>query len=130
MKKFSLEEYLKHPDWKVVTKSRKPVRILCTDRKISTGECIIGLVEDLYTWEKEIVMAWTKDGNCGNLFPDFELYFLPETHEGYVNLYKSPEGVITDTHVYATKENAESRALSPFCASDYIGTYKVEWEEY
>lgn len=130
MKKFSLKEYLEHPTWKIVTKSGKPVRIICTDRKSSTGECVIGLVDDAYTWEKEIVLGWTKDGTCGNLFSDFELYFLPEKREGYVNFYKTPEGVVTDTYVYTTEENAKSRASKPFYSSNYIGTYKVEWDEY
>ena len=32
MKQFSLEEYLEHPDRKVVTRDGRSVRIICTDR--------------------------------------------------------------------------------------------------
>ena len=32
MKQFSIEEYLKNPDRKVVTRNGLPVRIICTDR--------------------------------------------------------------------------------------------------
>ena len=31
MKQFNLKEHLEHPDWEVVTREGKPVRILCTD---------------------------------------------------------------------------------------------------
>ena len=31
MKSFNLKEHLEHPEWKVVTREGKPVRILCTD---------------------------------------------------------------------------------------------------
>ena len=33
MKQFSIEQYLKNPDRKVVTRNGLPVRIICTDRK-------------------------------------------------------------------------------------------------
>ena len=31
MKPFNIKEHLEHPDWEVVTREGKPVRILCTD---------------------------------------------------------------------------------------------------
>ena len=44
MKQFSLEEYLKNPDRKVVTRNGLPVRIICTDRKDKWP--IVALVTD------------------------------------------------------------------------------------
>lgn len=39
MAKFTLKEYLKNPNRKVITKGGLPVRIICTD--VSTTECSV-----------------------------------------------------------------------------------------
>ena len=45
MKRFSLEEYLKNPSKKVVTRMGRKVRIICTDREDSIYP-VVALVKD------------------------------------------------------------------------------------
>ena len=45
MKQFNLEEWLQDKSRKVVTRDRRPVRILCTDAKAKDGCCIIAAIE-------------------------------------------------------------------------------------
>lgn len=47
---FSLEEYLAHPEKKVVTRSGEPVRIVCTDRIGNTMVVLVGKDEDVLTY--------------------------------------------------------------------------------
>ena len=44
MKQFNLEEYLKNPSRKVVTRDGRNVRIICTDKR-GTNFPIVALVE-------------------------------------------------------------------------------------
>ena len=53
-----------------------------------------------------------------------DLFFVPEMHEGWVNIYKDNDHIYSSMDVFKTKEKAE--ALS--CRS-CIATVKVEWEE-
>ena len=41
MKPFNLEEYLKNPDKKVVTRDGRNVRIICTDRRDSVYPIVV-----------------------------------------------------------------------------------------
>lgn len=47
MKPFSLDEYLKNPDRKIVTRDGKNVRIICTDRDDSVYS-IVALTQERY----------------------------------------------------------------------------------
>lgn len=118
MKQFSLEEYLKNPNRKVVTKDGRKVRIICTDRNGIYP--VVALVnnggEDIYTYDERGVYA----GNRNEL----SLFFAPEKHTGWVNVYRTPNGLpCTTTNIYATKENAEE------CGCSMVATCKIEWEE-
>ena len=56
-----------------------------------------------------------------------DLFFAPEKHEGWVNLYDHSEGSCLGS-VYSSKEVAE--AMSKKCGlQHYITTIKIEWEE-
>lgn len=44
MKQFNLEEYLKNPSRKVVTRDGRSVRIICTDRVSEKGYPLVALV--------------------------------------------------------------------------------------
>ena len=131
MKQFNLEEYLNNPSRKVVTRDgRKVTRILCTDAK---GDCpIVALVENFSGSETPI--SCTKDGEymIGNK-SDRDLFFAPEKHEGWVNIYKA--GVQRETlgclvtryvgsSIWPTEEAAKTAA-----DADDIVTIKIEWEE-
>lgn len=61
MKQFNLEEYLKNPNRKVVTRDGRSARIISTDAK---GEFpIIALVEK-YNGRTENAFAFTKNGKA------------------------------------------------------------------
>ena len=124
MKQFSLDEYLKNPDRKIVTRNGRNVRILCTDRNHSTRP-IVALVqidgcEDMYG-------CYRKDGLWFDYSPSpNDLFFAPEKKEGWINLYKMNSIINPGLRVYDTKEEAESAAGDK---SYYISTIKIEWEE-
>ena len=116
MKPFNLEEYLKNPSRKVVTKDGKSVRIICTDAK---GICpIVGLV----AYENyELVFSATKDGRIDGIF---DFFFAPEKHEGWVNIYKNERDHYFGKFIYPRRADAEAVA-----DSTCIATVKIEWEE-
>ena len=127
MEQFSLEKYLANPSRKVVTREGCSVRILCTDR-ISYNVEIVGLImnnngmESIFTWTqqgKEYV-----NGDTSN-----DLFFAPEKHEGYVNVYRSldKDCAYYLGNIYNSKAEAEdTRKNKKF---KYIDTIKIEWEE-
>ena len=124
MKEFSLEEYLKNPERKVVTRDGRKVRILCTDRKGDTP--IIALVYDANDGQ-EYGYAFYSDGKFfrdGN--EESDLFFAPEKHEGWMNLYKRDFGLVQGDLVRDSEEAAKKIAAGD---EDYITTIKVEWEE-
>ena len=125
MKQFNLKEYLKDPNKKVVTRDGRNVRIICTDRQ--GGDRPI------------LILCFESDGieRCFSCFPNgrryvdidscTDLFFAPEKHEGWVNLYDHSEGTYLGS-VYSSKEVAE--AMSKKCGlQHYITTIKIEWEE-
>ena len=121
MKQFSLDEYLANPSRKVVTRDGKNVRIVCTDKK-GNDYPVVALIE----WEKvEEACDYTKDGylNDGHI-TDYDLFFAPEKHEGWVNIYKAGFTRYTNTCIWPTEERAKERA-----GDGYITTIKIEWEE-
>ena len=129
MEQFSLEKYLANPSRKVVTRSGHSVRIICTDRKAFQAEPsrkVIGLVDMSYCEEAKI---WYEKGNYyANSISSFDLFFAPEKHEGWVNIYKSKYDGYDLSQVYQRKEDAENEKY--INDSDvYITTTKIEWEE-
>ena len=120
MKQFNLEEYLKDPSKKVVTRSGKNTRIICTDAK-NVYSVVALIAED----KSERVETYLKDGRYSESRQSSDdLFFAPEKYERWVNLYKDNNGIYASINTFKTKEEAE--ALS--CRS-CIATVKVEWEE-
>ena len=125
MKEFSLEEYLKNPSRKIVTRDGRNVRIICTDKR-KTIYPIIALcfMED----GSERLSSYLPNGkeHVGEDSND-DLFFAPEKHEGWVNVYKDGNMYsFGDTHPYATEKEAK-RYSSIY--SDYVCTIKVEWKD-
>lgn len=119
MKQFNLEEYLKNPLKKVVTRRGKNVRIICVDRK--ARYCVVGLISIDSDFEE--VACYTENGECteGAVKP-FDLLFAPEKHEGWVNVYRDlGSGELYCGYVYDSEEEAKKRGG--------IATVKIEWEE-
>ena len=122
MRPFSLEEYLKNPSRKIVTRDGRNARIVCTDKKGFNP--ILALVTKHDSIAEDIYL-YTKNGelNEGNSTKS-SLFFVPEKHERWVNLYKEDDNIYASMDTFKTKEEAE--ALS---CSSCIATVKVEWEE-
>ena len=128
MEQFSLEKYLANPSRKVVTRDGRRARIICTDMNYQNYP-IVALVQISDKHPKEGINTYTENGKL-----DFEhpyrddLFFAPEKHEGWVNIYKSKYGGYELSQVYQRKEDAESEKY--INDSDaYITTTKIEWEE-
>lgn len=125
MKQFDLKEYLKDPNKKVVTRDGRNVRIICTDRK-GTEYSVIALCtmsdggENLYSYLPDGRTYLSAD-SCVDLF------FAPEKHEGYINIYRDGDNYHTGgTEIYSSEAEAVNHVLKKF---DYVKTVKVEWEE-
>lgn len=124
MKPFSLEEYLKNPSRKVVTRDGRNVRILCTDREGSVY-LIVALIKD-DNREMEILVTYTKDGRPAEYNEAYyTLFFAPEKHEGWINIYR--DTILSGAYykyIYPSEEDAKENACS-----GAIATVKIEWEE-
>ena len=121
MKQFDLDEYLKNPSRKVVTRDGRKARILCTDAK---GDFpIVALVEEN---DGEYSVSCTKDGRyyLNEIDDKNDLFFAPEKHEGWVNIYRARGYCYGGSVIYPT-EVAAKAAADP----DPIATIKIEWEE-
>lgn len=125
MKQFNLEEYLKDPNKKVVTRDGRNVRIICTDRK-GTEYSVVALCtmskgsEDCYFYFPSGKMYMSSD-SC------LDLFFAPEKKEGYINVYRDGDDYYAGgTEIYSSEAEAVSHATEKF---GYVKTVKVEWEE-
>lgn len=125
MKEFSLEEYLKNPDREVVTRDGRKVRIICTDRKGDTP--IIALVHNTDDGQ-EFGYSFYSDGKYFiDKDDEFDLFFAPTKHEGWININKWPDGVRdTDGIIYHNKLDIPDM---PPVGVQRVATIKIEWEE-
>ena len=125
MEEFNLDEYLKNPSQKVVTRDGRSVRIVCTDMKSEYP--LIALITDKKD-NSESPFVYTKNGRYFFEETNNDLFFAPIKREGWVNLYK---GVVKDylpsvgQKVYKTKESANLNKRD----DNYLTTVKIEWEE-
>ena len=125
MKQFNLEEYTKDPSKKVVTRAGESVtRFLCTDARGLFP--IVALVENN---DGEYSVSYTKDGR---FFPNEiddknDLFFAPEKHEGWLNVYRNGDGITSfGAILHTSKEEAEEMGKIDVY---YAATAKIEWEE-
>ena len=126
MKQFNLEEYLANPNKKLVTRDGRNVRIICTDAK--TYYPIIALAENT-DGTTEQCLSFIKNGKYfDNRSSVEDLFFAPEKHEGWVNIFVDAVGnsSITDLRIFTSKEDAEKEGKNK---KWYIKTAKIEWEE-
>ena len=122
MKQFNLEEYLKNPKRKVITRDGKDVRIVRTDM-IGTSYpvlaiCRVDATHDCY-------YSYTLNGKH-NLGVDsrLDLFFAPEKRSGWINIYTRTGDAHASRRIYDTEEEALE------CASvERVDTIKIEWEE-
>ena len=125
MEQFSLEKYLANPSRKVVTKNGRNARIVCTDRK-DENYPIVALVQQCDNYEE--TFTYTENGELeAEKSSKWDLFFAPETHEGWINVYRySDGGHAYAGAVYDSKEDAEKRKTID---ENYVTTIKIEWEE-
>ena len=126
MKQCSLEEYLKNPSRKIVTRDGRNVRILCTDREDLDFPIITLIKKKL--GGGEVIYAHTKDGlYCNTCSTIHDLFFAPEKHEGWINIYRNEdEDYYKGMVIFSSKEDAIEKGRR---FSDYITTTKIEWED-
>ena len=125
MEQFSLEKYLANPSRKVVTRAETSVRILCTDKRDSTP--IVALITDGIG--REYIAEYNVLGKYCDCEVDtsFDLFFAPEKHEGWINIYRNEdEDYYKGMVIFSSKEDAIEKGRR---FSDYITTTKIEWEE-
>ena len=121
MRPFNLEEYLKNPSRKVVTRDGRNVRIVCTDAKGNFP--IIALVE---THNTEVALRLSEDGHFYNTAEDSrDLFFATEKQEGWINVYLDAENEgYVGTRIYKSKEDAGNDGK---IWKGYVTTLKIEW---
>lgn len=127
MKQFNLEEYLANPSKKVVTRDGRSVKIHCTNY-IGAQKIIAQIEGNGYSYDFFNDGRYIAGGESS-----CDLFFAPEKHEGWVNIYKA--GVQKETlgclvtryagsSIWPTEEAAKTAA-----DADDIVTIKIEWEE-
>lgn len=125
MKQFNLQEYLKNPSRKIVTRDWRTVRIICTD--FQSDKPIIGLVKDKEE-NKERAYNFSEDGRQypteDVIESNLDLFFVPIKKEGWVNIYQ--DNKFKWNSIFDTKEEAEEIGKS---LDNYITTIKIEWEQ-
>ena len=121
MEQFDLAEYLENPSRKVVTRDGRNVTIHCTNYQGFFP--VVAEIEGLNT-----SMAFSISGVYGHVQGSvYDLFFAPEKHEGWVNIYKDAyNNYVGQYRIFESKEVAEKEGKG--CKA-YIATVKIEWEE-
>ena len=127
MKQFNLEEYLANPSRKVVTRDGRSVKIHCTN--YVNAYPVIAEIEgssESHSYTKYGTLLFDVDSSD-------DLFFAPEKHEGWVNIYKAAApretlGYLQTRYmgscIWPTEEAAKTAA-----DADNVVTIKIEWEE-
>lgn len=127
MKQFNLDEYLANPSMKVVTRDGRNVKIHCTN--FTRAHNIIAQIEGndfSASYHKDGIFTHEEESNC-------DLFFAPEKHEGWVNIYKAAApreslGCLVTRYVGSSIWPTEEAAKTAADADDIV-TIKIEWEE-
>ena len=122
MKQFNLAEYLKNPERKIVTRGGYPATIVSTTFHQENYPVVAEVCFSSY--DKKQSYSFTANGLFLDSSEDSrDLFFAPEKHEGWVNIYPGP---FTGVQVYKTEEDAKHCANAN---AEVIATVKIEWEE-
>ena len=124
MKQFSLEEYKKNQNCKVVTRDGRPVRIVCTDAM--SGYPIIALVRQNENTER--MCKFTQDGTyVKGAKNNIDLFFASEKKVAWANLYCTELGTMFTGEFFKTEEAAIKEKGKEL--GKHLTTFMVEWEE-
>ena len=118
MKPFTLEEYRNNPKRKIVTRDGRNAKIICTNF-LSNKPIIAEIEEDGYS------LSYDENGRNNNFSTPCDLFFAPEKHEGWINIYKWGDDYRYTGDVFSSKE----KALKSVKGCDGVATVKIEWEE-
>ena len=122
MKQFNLKEYLKNPSRKVITRGGYPATIVSTTFHQENYPVVAEVCFSSY--DKKQSYSFTANGLFLDSSEDSrDLFFAPEKHEGWVNIYPGP---FTGVQVYKSEEDAKHCANAD---AELIATVKIEWEE-
>ena len=124
MKQFNLDEYLKNPERKVVTRDGRAVtKILYTDVKCNYP--IIALIEG-HNGTFEHAFSYTNNGEIysSSIESCADLFFAPEKYKGWINVYNS-SNFSTSARIFSSEEEAKEEGKK---WKDYVATIKIEWE--
>lgn len=132
MKPFDLEKAIKGE--KVITRSGKPVRIICWDYQKELYP-IVALVaigektEELITYTIKGEQYAKEELVAGK--SSLDLFMAPIKKEGWINVYKAGDGSYIGGTVKDSKEEAlnASKNAEKFYEPIYLDTAKIEWEE-
>lgn len=118
MKQFNLDEYLKDPNQKVVSREGIPVKIHCTN--YTPDKPVVAEIEGLgYS------SSYSANGSKHDTFKSPEDLFFA-SRERWMNIYKSKCDVYPGRIFFSTKEEAEDTGRKH---DDYVATARVELEE-
>ena len=122
MKQFNLAEYLKNPEIKIVTRGGYSATIVSTTFHQENYPVVAEVCFSSY--DKKQSYSFTANGLFLDSSEDSrDLFFAPEKHEGWVNIYPGP---ITGVQVYKSEKDAKHCANAD---AEVIATIKIEWEE-
>ena len=123
MKQFNLQEFLAHPERKVITRDGRPVRIICTDSDAEGGPIVAIVTKDD---KKKSVLLYNDNGTYFGLdsVSVDDLFFAPTIVKRWGIVYRKAERLF-DTREEAEKWMEEAdEGEKKFCS-----VCKVEWEE-
>ena len=118
MERFNLDEYIKNPSKRVVTRDGRNVKILCTDY-IGFGPIIAKVEGNSYSQ-----MFYSDGTACRCEGSTYDFFFAPEKYEGWINVY-SGSYFSTSSRIFSSEEDAEKEGKK---WKDYVTTIKIEWE--
>ena len=117
MKQFDLQEYLKNPSQKVVTRDGRNVRIICTN--YDSFSPIIAEIEG-----ENVSHSFRTDGKYyEHVDSPKDLFFAPE---GWVSIYKSGIVYYMGSDIFKTKEEAEENGKKSVF---FVNVSKIEWNK-
>ena len=118
MKPFNLDEYLKNPKRKIITRDGRNVTIHCTN--YNSNFPIVAEIEGAHSSD-----SFNKEGKFYQISDsENDLFFAPEKHEGWATIY----GKFLTGEIFSTKEEAEE-SVKRCGTKDFVAIAKVEWEE-
>ena len=126
MKQFNVEEYLKNPEKRVVTRDGRKARILCCDLK-NNPYIVVAAIPD---GNMEVPLTCTEQGKAF-LGHDSgsDLFFAPEKHEVWTNVYRRSNEDAYGIGFGCTYSSEEEAKDSIVPSLDCVATVKIEWEE-